>query len=110
MQISSEKSNPLNPNCFLITSLIILLESVTALSLSSFINLIIVNNYYKKNKTVKILLINLIELFFLKRYLITNTKISLINFYQKFIKKIYDTEKFNLDDESLFLEFKSKLL
>ena len=79
-------------------------------TISSFVNLIIVNNYYKKNKTVKILLINLIELFFLKKYSITNTKISLNNFYQKFIKKIHDTDKFNLDDESLFLEFKSRLL
>ena len=79
-------------------------------TVSSFINLIIENNYYKKNKPIKILLINLIELFFLKKYMITNTKISLINFYHKFIKKIYDTEKFNLDEESLFLEFKSKLL
>jgi DNA polymerase III subunit delta' len=76
----------------------------------TFISLIIDNNYYKKNKPVKVLLINLIELFFLKRYLITNTKISLINFYHKFIKKIHDTEKFNLDEESLFLEFKSKIL
>ena len=42
--------------------------------------------------------------------MITNTQIPLINFYQKFIKKIYNTEKFNLDEESLFLEFKSKLL
>ena len=79
-------------------------------TISSFINLIIENNYYKKNKPIKILLINLIELFFLKKYMITNTKISLINFYHKFIKKIYNTEKFNLDEESLFLEFKSKLL
>ena len=79
-------------------------------TISSFINLIIENNYYKKNKPIKILLINLIELFFLKKYMITNSKISLINFYHKFIKKIYDTEKFNLDEESLFLEFKSKLL
>jgi DNA polymerase-3 subunit delta' len=79
-------------------------------TVSSFIKLIIENNYYKKNKPVKILLINLIELFFLRKYMITNTKISLINFYHKFIKKIYDTEKFNLDEESLFLELKSKLL
>ena len=79
-------------------------------TISSFINLIIENNYYKKNKPIKILLINLIELFFLKKYMVTNTKISLINFYHKLIKKIYDTEKFNLDEESLFLEFKSKLL
>ena len=80
------------------------------LTISSFINLIIENSYYKKNKPVKVLLINLIELFFLKKYMITNTKTSLINFYHEFMKKIYNTEKFNLDDESLFLEFKSKLL
>ena len=36
-------------------------------TISSFINLIIENNYYKKNKPVKILLLNLIELFFLKK-------------------------------------------
>jgi len=79
-------------------------------TISSIINLIIENNYYKKNKSIKVLLINLIELFFLKEYMISDTKISLINFYHKFIKKIYDTERFNLDEESLFLEFKSKLL
>jgi len=79
-------------------------------TVSSFINFIIENNYYKKNIPVKVLLINLIELFFLKKYMITNSKISLIDFYHKFIRKIYNTEKFNLDEESLFLEFKSKLL
>jgi DNA polymerase III subunit delta' len=79
-------------------------------TISSFINLIIENNFYKKNKPIKLLLINLIELFFLKKYMITNTKISLINFYYRFMNKIYNTEKFNLDEESLFLEFKSKLL
>ena len=79
-------------------------------TVSSFINLIIENNYYKKNKPVKVLLVNLIELFFLKKYMTTNTKTSLNNFYHKFIKKIYNTEKFNLDEESLFLEFKSELL
>ncbi|WP_415301196.1 AAA family ATPase [Candidatus Pelagibacter sp. Uisw_134_02] len=79
-------------------------------TISSFIDLIIENNYYKKNKPIKVLLINLIELFFLKKYVITDTKISLVNFYHKFIKKIYYTEKFNLDEESLFLEFKSKFL
>ena len=79
-------------------------------TISSFIDLIIENNYYKKNKPVKILLISLIELFFLKKYMLTNTKISFVNFYHKFMKKIYNAEKFNLDEESLFLEFKSKLL
>ena len=53
--------------------------------------------------------ISLIELFFLKRYRITNAKNSLLVFYHNFLNKINDMEKFNLDEESLFLEFKSQI-
>ena len=77
---------------------------------SSIINLIIENTYYKKNIFIKNLLINFIELFLLKRYKKSNNKNFLLNFYQSFIQKINNTEKFNLDEESLFLEFKSKVL
>ncbi len=79
-------------------------------TLIQFLNLLIDNNYYKKNKNVKVLLINFIELFFLKAYKLSETKNSLLTFYHNFITKINYTEKFNLDEESLFLEFKSKLL
>jgi len=79
-------------------------------TLINFLNLIIDNGYYKKNKIVKNLLINCIELFFLKEYKSSSTKKSLLNFYHTFINKTYNTEKFNLDEESLFIEFKSKLL
>ena len=64
----------------------------------------------KKNKFVKNMLINFIELFFLKEYRLTNIKKTLLDFYYNFNKKIHNTERFNLDEESLFLEFKSKLL
>ena len=77
---------------------------------SSMISLIIENTYYKKNTFIKNLLINFIELFLLKRYKASNNKNFLLNFYQSFIQKINNTEKFNLDEESLFLEFKSKIL
>ena len=77
---------------------------------SSIISLIIENTYYKKNIFIKNLLINFIELFLLKRYKTSNNKNLLLNFYQSFIQKINNTEKFNLDEESLFLEFKSKIL
>lgn len=77
---------------------------------SSIISLIIENTYYKKNIFIKNLLINFIELFLLKRYKRSNNKNFLLNFYQSFIQKINNTEKFNLDEESLFLEFKSKIL
>jgi len=79
-------------------------------SLSNILNILIDNGYYKKNKFIKELLINFIELYFLKEYKISNTKVSLLNIYHNFIDKIHNTEKFNLDEESLFLEFKSKLL
>ena len=79
-------------------------------NLTTLISLIIENSYYKKDRFVKNLLINFIELFFLKEYKLSERKNSLLNFYHKFTKKINNTEKFNLDEESLFLEFKSKLL
>ena len=84
--------------------------NLKAHTLVDFLNLLIDNGYYKKDKLVKNLLINFIELFFLKEYKLNNTKKSLLSFYHNFINKIHNTEKFNLDDESLFLEFKSKLL
>ena len=79
-------------------------------TLTSLLNLLIDNAYYKKNKLIKSLLINLIELYFLKEYKLSITKKALLNIYQIFIDKVHNTEKFNLDEESLFLEFKSKLL
>ena len=79
-------------------------------TLINFLNLLIDNGYYKKNKPIKIILINLIELFFLKEYKLSSTKKSLLNLYHSFIRKIKNAEEFNLDEESLFLEIKSKLL
>ena len=78
--------------------------------LESLLNFLIKNEYYKKNKVIKKMTISLIELFFLKKYKVTHTKNSLLVFYHNFLNKIDDMEKFNLDEESLFLEFKSQLL
>jgi DNA polymerase-3 subunit delta' len=79
-------------------------------TLINLLDLLINNGYYKKNKQVKNLLVNFIELFFLKEYKLSTSKMSLLKFYHIFIKKIHNNEKFNLDEESLFLEFKSELL
>ena len=83
------------------------LKELTTLKL---LILLIDNGYYKKNRYVKRLIISFIELFFLKEYKLSKTKNSLLYLYHQFILKIYNTEKFNLDEESFFLEFKSKLL
>ena len=79
-------------------------------TLREILNLLIDNSYYKKNRYVKNLLINFIELYLFKEYKFSTTKISLLRIYHNLLDKIHNTEKFNLDDESLFLEFKSKLL
>ena len=80
-------------------------------TLVSFLYFLIDNNYYKKDKFIKDLLISYIELYFLKKYqVIKYEKYNTINIYYNFTKKINNTNTFNLDDESLFLEFKSKLL
>jgi len=78
--------------------------------LLDFLILLIDNSYYKKNKFVKKLIFNLVELYFLKEYKMSSAKNSLLNIYHNFIDKIYNVEKFNLDEESLFLEIKAKLL
>ena len=79
-------------------------------SIINFLNFLIENKLYKKNKFIKNLLINYIELFFLKKYKFSTARNSLLKFYFIFMDKIDKADKFNLDDESLFLEFKSKLL
>ena len=79
-------------------------------TLINFLSLLIDNKYYKKDKSAKKILINFIELFFLKEYKLSQTKKPLLEFYQNFINKIYNTKIFNLDEETLFSEFKSKLL
>ena len=84
--------------------------SLLEYDLESLLKLLIVKGYYKKNKAIKKMIISLIELFFLKRYKLTHTKNSLLVFYHNFLNKIDNMEKFNLDEESLFLEFKSQLL
>ena len=79
-------------------------------TLFNLLNLLIDNGYYKKDRIMKNLLVNFIELFFVKEYRISGAKKSLLNIYYNFINKINNTEKFNLDEESLFQEFKSKIL
>ena len=78
--------------------------------LYDFLLILIDNNFYKKNKMIKELLINYIELYFLKIYKFSHTKNEILTLYLKFTHKINNLYKYNLDEESLFMEFKYKLL
>ena len=78
------------------------------LSLKNFLSLIIKNKLYKKNKTLNELLYSFIEIYFRKNITIAN--IDVLNFYKIFLKKIINTKIYNLDEESLFMEFEDRIL
>ncbi len=75
------------------------------LDLKRFLILIIDESLYKKENKIKDILYEFSEIFLLKNI---KPKYSYIVDY--FLKKIENTKKFNLDDESLFLELKKKVL
>tara|TARA_Y100000590_G_scaffold263996_1_gene296570 strand:+ start:1480 stop:2418 length:939 start_codon:yes stop_codon:yes gene_type:complete len=78
--------------------------------LKNFLLLLINEKLYKNNNFVKSNIFIYIELYILKIFNQSRNKNKIFTFYSKFIKKISYTNKFNLDYESLFMEFKSKLL
>ena len=77
-------------------------------NLKDLLKLIIKDSLYKKNLVIKNIVFECVELFFRKN--INNIEINPFDTYNYFIKKINDTKKFNLDEESLFMEFEYKIL
>ena len=75
------------------------------ISLKEFLSLIIKGSYYKNDNKIKIILYDYLELFLLKKVSITYLEI-----FSYFLKKINNVKKFNLNEESLFLEIDTKLL
>ena len=75
------------------------------LKLKDFLIFLINDNNYKKDHNLKEILFNLIEFYFSK-----NLSIEYINFYNYFTQKINNIRKFNLDEETLLIEFKSRVL
>jgi len=78
------------------------------IKLKEFIKKIIIEKKYKKDSYIKQLLYTLIEIYFRENISINNTK--LINVQNYFLKKINNTKIFNLDDESLLMEFEDRVL
>ena len=74
-------------------------------NLDKFLTLLIDESNYKKINSLKLLIYEFIEIYLIKKI---NPKNYL--FVNNFFKKIKDTRKFNLDDETLFIEFKTKVL
>ena len=74
-------------------------------TLHEFISLIIQESYYKKDNFIRYLIFDLIE-----HYLVDKISLENTNLFNYFFKKIENTKKFNLDEEALFIEFKTNFL
>ena len=77
------------------------------LSIKDLVLYIINFKIYKNNPELINLTFKLIESYFYHSFL-KNKNLNIYNLYEYFIKKIDSTNKFNLDIESLFLEFKNR--
>ena len=78
------------------------------MNLHVFLNTLIDNNHYKKDNRIRLFIYDLIEFYFTK--LNTPTSKDIYEKYNYFMQRILNTKRFNLDEESLFIEFKHKIL
>ena len=76
--------------------------------LKSFLKLVFKDNLYKKNSLIKNIIFEYFEFYFRKK--VKLAKSDIFEYYKYFLKRINDTKKFNLDEESLFMEFEYKIL
>ena len=83
---------------------------IKKVTLKEFLLFIIDNNLFKKNPYVKKNFSIFVQLYFLQLIKQVNNCDYLIDLYSKFINDFNNCDKFNLDYETLFLEFKSKVL
>ncbi len=84
--------------------------NISEINLKDFLITLIDKKYYKKNINVKNFIFNYIDLYFLNLINFSKSKINIAFYYDIFAKKIYYLKKFNLDEESFFIELKRKIL
>ena len=78
------------------------------LDLKKFLKIIINENHYKKDPFMKYMIFQFIEFYFRKLNFSFSKKIN--DKYSYFLKRISDIKNFNLDEESLFIEFEDEIL
>ncbi len=76
--------------------------------LNTTLTTIIKNKIYKKDKSIIEIIYSFIELYF--RNNISSKNINLLKSYYYFLEKINNTRIYNLDEETLFMEFEDKIL
>jgi len=76
--------------------------------LKKLIKILIKENHYKSNSLNKYIIFDLIEFYF--RKIDFSFSQNIYEKYLYFLKRISETKKFNLDEESLFIEFEEIML
>ncbi len=79
--------------------------NIKELRLKEFLEILINENYFKKVSSLNYLFYDYIETF-----LVSSSKIIDFKYYNYFIKKLHEMKLYNLDEDTFFLEFKSKIL
>ena len=80
--------------------------NILEMNLKDFLINLIDEKYYKKNIFIKKNIYKYIEFYFLKLMNLNKSKKKINSHYTRFINKIYNLKKFNLDEESFFIEFR----
>ena len=78
--------------------------------IEEFLNLIIEKKLFNKSFFIKKNLGIFIELYFQKKINIYKSKDKFYNLYKHFLLKINECNKYNLDIESILIEFKGKII
>ena len=76
--------------------------------LNTILKTIIKDKIYKKDKSIIEIIYSFIELYF--RNNISSKNINLLKSYHYFLEKINYTRTYNLDEETLLMEFEDKIL
>ena len=77
-------------------------------NLKELLKILIEKKHYKKNYYIKFMIFDFIEYYFQK--VSVNFSSNFFDKYSYYIKRISDTKRFNLDEDSLFIEFEEELL
>jgi len=78
---------------------------LTKINLNDFLKIIIEKNLYKNDQTIKLIIYEYIEFFLARKFSLDKFK-----YHKYLINKVNDIRRYNLDEESFFIEFENVLL
>ena len=106
-EINNDKLN-LKPEELTFANVIENNYNLLELELKMLLKLVIKENHYKKDPFMKYMVFHLMEFYFRKLNLTFSKNIT--DKYSYLVRRISDTKTFNLDEESLFMEFDEEVL